>query len=506
MTYKNPIIPGFFPDPSICEADGEFYIVNSSFDYFPGIPIHTSNDLINWEHVGYALTTEEQLPLTRERNFPVSQGIYAPTIRYHEGIFYVITTNMTTMQTFFVWSKDPKKGWSDIIIIKNFIGYDPSLFFENDKAYLTASAMPISGAKEGIIQALIDIETGELLSEIDYIWDGSGSSTPEGPHLFKKDNWYYLTAAEGGTEFGHMQTISRSRNPFGPFENNPSNPIVSNRSTILPIQATGHSDLLELSDGRWLAVLHGIRPLKGHKVHYLGRETCLVPVEWTEDGWPILGKNTKVELEFESITGGQQKHKNNWKDNFENNFLSVRWNSLRNLKSDSWALNKGLELTGNEFELNNSMKTPVFIGCRQQDPECFISVNLDFIPIHNNEEAGVTIFMNENFHYDFYKIRDEKSNYLVLRKHVGDIVVSQRVEIYSDQSLTLKIKALNDKYSFYADYDNQKDYLIGAGETRLLSKEIAGGFTGVFIGMYATGNGKKSESVAKFSNFIYEIS
>lgn len=507
MKYTNPILPGFYPDPSICEANGEFYLVNSSFDYFPGIPLHHSTDLVNWKQIGNVLDRKSQLPLERQRNYPVSQGIYAPTIRYHKGVFYVISTNMSSMETFYTWTSHPESGWSEITTIDNFVGYDPSLYFDDDDTvYLTAAAIPWpSDSKKGIIQAKIDIETGKLLSDVEHIWGGTGYSSPEGPHLFKKDGWYYLIAAEGGTEFGHMQTVSRSENPFGPFENNPNNPIVSNRSTSLPIQATGHADMLETNNGEWVAVLHGIRPVDKHKIHHMGRETLLVPVQWTKDDWPILGNNGRVEVTHELEGESKQKERESWKDEFNHSKLDVRWNSLKNLDNNSWKLQNGLALLGNEFNLNSSSKPPVFIGCRQQDKKCSISVELEFFPKQEGEEAGITVFMNEDFHYDLYRTKLDGKQLLVLRKQVGDIAHIDKVIPISDSAISLGVSALNDSYEWYIEQKGREKQLIGRGEARLLAKEIAGGFTGVYLGMYATGNGRQSTTKAQFKTFSYRI-
>lgn len=507
MKYRNPILPGFYPDPSICEANGEFYLVNSSFDYFPGIPLHHSSDLVNWKQLGNVLTRKSQLPLNRQRSYPVSQGIYAPTIRHHDGFFYVISTNMSSFKTFYTWTNQPEGDWSEIITIENFAGYDPSLYFDDDgTVYLTAAAIPwTSTTKEGIIQAKLDIETGQLLSDVKHIWGGSGYSTPEGPHLFKKDEWYYLIAAEGGTEFGHMQTISRSKSPFGPFENNPNNPIVSNRSTTLPIQATGHADMLKTNSGEWVAVLHGIRPLTNHKVHHLGRETVLVPVLWTDDNWPVLGNDGRVEIEHELKSDFKQKERESWTDEFNQSTLDIRWNTLKNLDNSSWNVNNGLNLFGNELNLNSSSKPPVFIGCRQQDKTCTISVELEFFPTQEGEEAGITVFMNENFHYDLYRTKLNGEQLLILRKQVGDITHIDKMMPISDPFVSLTVNAFNDGYEWYIQQKNMERQLVGSGEARLLAKEIAGGFTGVYFGMYASGNGRRSGTKAQFKNFSYSI-
>ena len=505
MSIKNPILPGFYPDPSICKAGDTYYLVNSSFDYFPGIPLFKSTDLANWQQIGHVLTRESQLSLKRQRAFPVSQGIYAPTIRYHEGRFYVITTNMSTMQTFFTWTDDPTKEWSEIVVLEGFIGYDPSLFFDDDgSVYLTTAALPWPGvSEEGIIQARINLETGQLLEKPIYIWYGSGSSSPEGPHLFKKDDWYYLTAAEGGTEFGHMQTIARSEHPFGPFENNPNNPIVSNRSTNLPLQAVGHADFVETDSGEWAAVMHGIRPFNSHKAHHLGRETLLAPVTWTEAGWPIVGNNGRVEVTHDCGHASTNQQDEAWTDVFDGGSLQHQWNTRGNLPDNSWSMENGLKLTGNAADLNSVMEPPVLIGCRQKHKDCKVSVHFSFEPTRDGEEAGITIFMNEQFHYDLFKAKQNDQQVIVLRKQIGDIQHIEKVIAVSTVEGTIFIEATPEKYTWFYQENGGKRIELGSGEARLLAKEIAGGFTGVYIGMYATGNGRPAESDAIFHSFTY---
>lgn len=250
-TYKNPVIPGFHPDPSICRVNNEYFLVTSTFEYFPGVPIYNSKDLVNWDLIGYCLTRDTQLNLER---VPSSGGILAPTIRYHNGIFYMITTNMNHCGTFYVKTEDPYGEWSDPVYI-SINDYDPSLFFDEDgKVFLTYS----NGME--IKQAEIDMDKGKLKSEPRAIWNGTGRQAPEGPHLYKIKDYYYLLIAEGGTEYGHMVTIARSSSPRGPFENCYRNPILTHRSLEHPIKCVGHADLFQAHDGTWWMVCLGTRP------------------------------------------------------------------------------------------------------------------------------------------------------------------------------------------------------------------------------------------------------
>ena len=293
-SYRNPVLPGFYPDPSVVRVGEWFYLVNSSFEFFPGVPIHRSRDLVHWEPIGHVLTRDSQLPLATA--YP-SGGIFAPTIRYHAGTYYMVTTNVTHRGNFFVTAKDPAGPWSEPIWINMPGGIDPSLFFDDDgKVYLTST-----GSAPGIHMAQIDVATGKLLtSPPKIVWKGTGGRYPEGPHLYKIGGRYYLMISEGGTEYGHMVTIARAGSPWGPFEACPRNPILTHRDTPLsqPIQATGHPDLFEDGKGNWWMVFLAIRPQGNYYWHHLGRETFLAPVRWDAQGWPVINDGKPIALDM----------------------------------------------------------------------------------------------------------------------------------------------------------------------------------------------------------------
>lgn len=503
MKFKNPIISGFYPDPSICRVENDFYLVNSSFEYFPGIPIFHSTDLVNWEQIGHCLTMTEQLPLNAT---PSSCGIYAPTIRYHEGTFYVVSTNVLEQGNFIVTATDPAGPWSEPIWFENSLGIDPSLFFDdNGKCYLTGN----SGNDEasGIYQVEIDANTGEYLSERKFIWSGTGGAFPEGPHLYKIGEYYYLLISEGGTEYGHMLTIARSKAPFGPFESYQHNPIMTHRSLNHPIQGTGHADLVQHIDGSWWLVCLAFRPIGYPPKHHLGRETFLVPVTWTKDGWPIVGDNGVIgeEIESDSITGVQQSK---WKerDNFEQPILNQKWMYRRNPIIENYTLESGkggISLIGSAESLSDTA-AHTFIGRRQEHFECEISTLLHFKPAFN-EEAGLTVFANEQFHYDIGLKNIGKKKKLFLRKNVGSLSIMEKSLDYDHETIELRITADAENYHFEAVPITGEAIQLGIGECGLLSKEVAGGFTGNVFGLYATGNGEKSLNKAHFSWFDYKI-
>jgi hypothetical protein len=280
-----PIIPGFHPDPSVCLADGTYYLVTSSFGYAPGIPLFRSTDLLAWEQVGNVLTRPEQLNVSTGRA-GTNLGVYAPTIRHHDGTFWVTTTNIADIRAghLVVRAQDPDGPWSDPVHTAGAVGVDPDLAWDEDgTCYLTWS-----DPRGGIAQAAVDPWTGTLLSEPAPLWRGTGLAHPEGPHLYAVDGWWYLVCAEGGTGRGHAVTVARSRSITGPFEAAPGNPVLTHRSTDHPVQSTGHADLVRAPDGRWAMVHLGTRPGGAFPgFHVNGRETFLAGVDWV-DGWPAV--------------------------------------------------------------------------------------------------------------------------------------------------------------------------------------------------------------------------
>ncbi|NQX12163.1 family 43 glycosylhydrolase [Microbacteriaceae bacterium VKM Ac-2855] len=280
-----PIIPGFYPDPSICRVGDDYYLANSSFEYFPGVPIWHSTDLVQWTQIGHALTRRTQF--RAGFSWP-SFGVYGLTLRHHDDRFWMITTNFSDFESgqVLVSTTDPAGEWSDPVFIPGASGIDPDLCWEGDACFLTWRTLD-STAEHGILQARLDLRTGAL-GEIYPIWQGSGLNAPEGPHLYKVGEFWYLLLAEGGTERGHAVTVARASHPAGPFEACPENPIFTHRSLGHPVQSTGHADLVQTAEGEWAAVYLATRP-RGYVpgFHVLGRETFVAGVRWSE-GWPVF--------------------------------------------------------------------------------------------------------------------------------------------------------------------------------------------------------------------------
>jgi len=508
-SYRNPIVPGFHPDPSVVRVGEWFYMIHSTFEFFPGVPIHRSRDLVNWEPMGHVLTRASQLPL---QNAGPSRGIFAPTLRYHDGTFYMVTTNLSAQGNFFVTAKDPAGPWSEPIWITEQGGIDPSLHFDEDgTVYLTSTGGPPKGPSEsGIWQSAIDVTTGKLLTDPRLIWKGTGGRYPEGPHLFKKGNRYYLLIAEGGTEYGHMVTIARSSSPWGPFEACPRNPILTHRNTQMdqPVQGTGHPDFVEDAEGNWWTVFLAFRPVGGGYWHHLGRETFLAPVHWDESGWPVINDGRPIGLEM--TVKGLPEHPFEGapvRDDFEGP-LAVTWNHLRNPVADRYSTTKKagwLTLEGTAVPLGEAA-SPTFVGRRQQHLKARMTTRMDFVPQREGDEAGLVLYRHPQHRYELGVRRTNGRREVFVRQTLGTRLsaVTASAEAPGEGPLVLQVDALPDEYTLSWGPSPDKLTRIDAAVTRYLSSEVVGGFVGTYVGLYATGNGRPSTATAAFDWFDYE--
>ena len=512
MTYTNPIIPGFHPDPSICRVGDDYFLVTSTFEYFPGVPLFHSRDLVNWRKIGHVLTRPSQLPAEPWRP---SGGIYAPTLRYHAGTFYMITTNTSTGGNFYVHTQDPYGEWSDPIWVKQG-GIDPSLFFDDDgRVYLTSTAdvpSPLPAEIDpaasffGIQQSELDIATGILLTEPKIVWRGTGGRWPEGPHLYKTGGRYYLMAAEGGTEQGHMETIARSDSPWGPWESCPHNPILSHRSYHSPLQALGHADLCEAHDGTWWLVCLGIRTQGYPPTAHLGRETLLAPVRWDDEGWPHVGQEGKLRVEMEGPAfAGSGPEFDAARDDFDAPTLGAEWIFLGTPSTTFWSLAErpgALRLQGSAATLDDG--PPVaFVAHRQAHFTCDVAARLDFAPQTDGEEAGLTIWMNPHHHYDLFITLRGGLRHVAVRRRIGSLVAEVTRLAIPPGPLTLTIAAEPDRYSFSVTGAAGEGQTLATAEPRYLAPEVAGGFTGVCFALYTTGSGRAAHTPAYFDWFDY---
>jgi len=504
MAWKNPIIPGFYPDPSVCRVGGDFYLINSSFEYFPGVPIWHSRDLIHWRQVGHVLTRRSQLDLAGVK---CSDGIYAPTIRFHQGLFYMITTLVSSgaYKNFYVTASNPAGPWSDPIWYDQ-SGIDPSLFFDDDgKVYFQSNRGMTFQMERAIYQSEMDLRTGRRLTEPKRLWRGSGGSYVEGPHVYKHEGWYYLLTAEGGTSYGHMVAGARSRNVWGPYEACPHNPILSNRHAYEPIHGTGHADLVQAADGSWWMVHLAFRKTVGD-IHTLGRETCLAPVEW-RDAWPVVNQTgtSSAIMAAKTLTPHPWPHIRE-RDDFDSMELGLEWIHLRNPVAENYSLaeRKGcLRLRGSETNLCE-LASPTFVGRRQQHFEFTATAILEFDPPNPNEEAGLTLLMTNEHHYDFFVTRQGGGRVLVVKYNLELIQQTAAVVPLLPGAVQLRITGTKELYRFAYSHGDSEFREIAKVNTRYLGTEVTGGYNGVVIGLYATGNGTPCAPPADFDWFDYQ--
>lgn len=507
----NPILAGFAPDPSICRKGDTYYMVNSSFTFFPGVPIYTSKDLVEWQRLGYVLDRESQLPLAGQH---VSGGIYAPAISYNEKnkTFYMITTNMGK-GNFYVKTQDPAKGWSEPIYLKGVGGIDPSFFFDrNGRAYIVHNDAPEGGPR-------YDGERSIWLHEFDVRGDsltgqpkeilrsgthvGENPIWIEGPHLYRVGKWYYLMCAEGGTGPWHSEVVLRAKHPMGPWEEyTGGNPILTQRTGLSPerpdiVTSTGHADLVQTPKGEWFAVFLGCRPYEGD-CYNTGRDTYMLPVTW-KDGWPVILEKGRA---VPTVVDGPKEYKGaklpeaylltgnfTYTDRFEGDRLDMRWNFLRQEKPFYKTGNGGLCIT--PMSGNILRRDPLSaVFCRQQHT-CFAAeTELVYTPKSGKDLAGMALLQNEEYNFVYGKtIVDGRTAVTLQRTEKTTVAVGTAFLTDSEarQPLRLKVEGRGRRYDFlYAVGDGPWQTLAKGVDAANLSTARSGGFIGAMIGLYAT--------------------
>lgn len=518
----NPVIAGFHPDPSVCRVGDDYYLVTSSFQFFPGVPIFHSRDLVHWEQIGNVLDRASQLPLAGANCWG---GIYAPTLRHHDGRFYMITTNVSARGNFLVTATDPRGPWSEPVWLEQG-GIDPSLFWQDGRTYM------MSNPDDGIYLCEIDEATGRQLTPSRLIWSGTGGRYPEAPHIYRRGDYYYLLIAEGGTEFGHSATIARSTDIYGPYEPCPRNPILTHfrqRTQGSPIQGTGHADLFEAADGSWWLACLAFRPLSAG-THHLGRETFLAPVVWDADGWPVVGDDGTLPAEVSGLSvaevpdavgpaGGTAFGRRPWRDDFDAPALGPEWVYLQNPDSSAYRLRDGrLWLSGRPTTLDDERRSPTFVAHRQEDVRATWTTRLDLTDkAQPGAEAGMSIYTTGAAHYDLFLTPEASADgvpteraRLRLRYRLGALTHVERDLSLPDGAAWLRIEADAELYTFAYSADGREFRPLGRMNTRYLSSECAGGFTGVVVGLYATAPAATDQSAASdaptaaFDFFLYE--
>ena len=511
VLMKNPILRGFYPDPSICRVGEDYYLVNSTFSYFPGIPVFHSKDLVNWIQIGNVIDRGNQVSF---KGIEHSQGIYAPTIRYNNGIYYLITTNIPHEGNIIFTAENPAGPWSDPYKIEGAEGIDPSLFFDDDgKAYYVGTRPNRDGVKYNgdwyIWTQEIDLVNMKLIGESHDIWNGAMKNViwPEGPHLYKIDGYYYLMIAEGGTGPDHCITIARSNSIYGEYENNPRNPIITHRhlGEEYTVKNVGHGDLVKREDNDWYIVMLATRQAGGYT--NTGRETFLAKVNW-ENGWPVINKGKgKLELSQEINTREYKREIKEKCYHFYGDKLDYKFLFLRNPSENLYSLterNGALRLYLKDVTIED-LDNPAYVCVRQEEDNYLVSTMMEFNPENEYESAGLAVVQNNlyNLRYE-YSINNGKNVLRVVKCNKGSNELIEEINLDCER-LFLKIISRNKKLDFYYSI-NGTDYILLTEEldSSYLSTEVAGGFVGCTIGMYSTSNGYESKNYSDFLWFEYD--
>jgi len=529
--FRNPILAGFYPDPSICKVGSDYYLVNSTFGYFPGIPIFQSKDLVTWNLLGHVLDRPEQLNLD---GMGITRGLFAPAIRYNNGIFYVTCTLVDGGGNFVVTSKKPEGPWSNPTWLPEVNGIDPSPFFDdNGKAYILYNSdapenKPLYNGHRTIRIREFDPLNLKVSTEEKIIVNGGVdlSKKPvwiEGPHIYKINGKYFLTAAEGGTAEDHSQVILKSDNVFGPYIPYDKNPILTQRhlnpDRKNPITCTGHADFVQTDKGDWWAVFLACRPHEPfvENNYNTGRETFLAPITWI-DGWPVINYGfEEIQYNYLLPTGTIEKTivpfngDFSIKENFDEKNLPNYFMFIRTPKENWYSLlsKKGFLEMNLRPETVSGTGNPSFIARRQQHSYCTISTELEFSAQGENEKAGLIAFQMEEFFYFFCKSKVGKVDVVQLykankNKVTNNMELIAQNEVVSGKTISLKIEAKGKEYFFF--YAVKKDnwlLLQDKVDASFLSPRNVYGFVGTVMGMYATSLGKPSSNRVSFDWLEY---
>ena len=541
-TFHNPIIKGGYPDPSICRVGDTYYMVASSFSYFPALPIFKSRDLVHWEQIGNAISRPEQLDF---RNCDISEGLWAATIRYHKGRFYIVDTldvqGRVYRYNFVITATDPAGEWSDAVIIEGADGIDPSLYFDDDgRMWYCSNMVPekLEYPEQKMIYACeLDPETFQFKGERHILYDGAWdrSHYMEGPHIYKIDDMYYLLTACGGTQTNHSVHIARSKQLLGPYEACPRNPIVTNRNlrliNQLGVAVTGHGDLVQTQAGEWYMVLLGIRPYEREIEDYnryfprkwirtpdrnktaqfnLGREIFMVPIAWDYDGWPLVDNHNGM------VNPEERRPDLPWHraplqsriDNFEEDSLNMFWCMRRPVQGSFYSLTERPGYLRLQLRpvLAEDLDTPSMLVRRQQHYDFQAAAAMEFEPQQEGEEAGLILTQNERFAFLLVKqLRKGKQEIACYRIVNGKRELIQAAEVGDGRSY-LFIEGSEGAYHFYYGKSERSMIPLVLNEDgTILSTLVADGYVGTYLGLYASSGRGESENVADFDWFRYEI-
>ncbi|KAK7510410.1 glycosyl hydrolase [Phyllosticta citriasiana] len=520
-TYNNPVLRGFHPDPSVVRVGSDFYVVTSSFEYFPGVPIYHSKDLVNWRLIGHALTRKSQVDI---RTPEVGGGIWAPTLRWHDGVFYVATAcfdryrpqadDRVWPRGFYVNTTDiwDSSSWSDPVYF-DVAGFDQDLFWDDDgtvylsSTYRKADRTPGLRLKDFAVHVCtVDLKTGRSTSELRLVRESlQGSGVAEGSHIIKHSNFYYLFTAEGGTEGGHSEYVSRSAvGPFGPWELGPCNPLWSNGPDD-QVQNAGHADLVEDGKGNWWALLLAVRPRRIDDQWHpsvFGRETFLVPITWKND-WPVMIGEKKVMMQHEAPGVSVTKQLLQWHDDFYNPQLQLGWYRKNTPDTKDYSLLERpghLRLHGGPYALSSPASPTAFF--RKQRHEAITwETKLFFRPASKDTEAGAVVYWNR-FTYSSIGICISKSSgHRVVRFQSAD---GDSIEVrLTDESegVVLLVESTDDAYRLgFRETGNAGIRWIGLQQKTTMTRDppVGATFTGMMFGLYAFGRNKPCLQPADF--------
>jgi alpha-N-arabinofuranosidase len=526
INLVNPILTGFYPDPSIVQVGSDYYLINSTFSYFPGIPVFHSKDLKNWKQIGNVIDRTSQMDFMGER---MTRGLFAPAISYYNGTYYVTCTDIDHDGNFVVTAKNPAGPWSNPVRIPQVKGIDPSLFFDdNGKGYIVYNSdapdnKPLYPGHRTIRTYEFDPVTLKVIGEEKQLVNGGVdiSKKPvwiEGPHIMKRFGWYYLYAAEGGTSVNHSEVVFRSKSVGGPYVPYEKNPILTQRGLPEdrknPVTSTGHAQFVDGPDGKTYAVFLAVRPYEGD-YYNTGRETFIAPVEW-KDEWPVINPgNAEVQYSYRAnFKEIKQKGTLPQSGNFSYTLkfkkaLDPSLLFLRKPDSSAFRLSKKAGLTLQlKPETIMDMSTVSFVGKRQQHLYNTIETKIDFKPAAANEKAGLAIFQSEsNFYFMARSIANGKEVMQLFKGKPREKVMEMITEVplqTTSAKLYLKIIAEGDTYSFYySEDDSNWNLLKDKVDAKFVSTKTAGGFVGCIYGMYATSSGEQSSNAASFQYLKY---
>ncbi len=508
--YRNPVLSGFYPDPSNTRVGEDYYLVTSTFSYFPGIPVFHSKDLVNWTQIGNAIDRPDQLDFGK---LGVSRGVFAPTIEEHAGTFYILNTCVDCGGNFVLTATNPAGPWSDPIWLPDLEGgIDPALFVDDDgSAWLVNNGPPegtpeYEGHRAIWIQAF-DLKTLKTFGPRKVLINGGVdfSKKPiwiEGPHIFRKDGYYYLSAAEGGTAVGHSQVILRSRSVTGPYEAYPGNPILTQRDLpedrSFPITSAGHADLVETQKGEWWATFLAVRPYVGD-YYNIGREVFLLPVRW-EDGWPRItgpGEAISSVTRRPDLPAGATPAIPTFgpftiRDEFDGKALPPYWMMLRNPRERwHWLSSGSLHLMPRTASLGG-YGNPSYLGRRQQHLNASASTAMRFAP-QIGDEAGIAAFQGDDHFYTFGLSRQGQDVVLNVSRRAGAqdpangrLVASTPVVMAQRSPIQLRMDVRGGRIDFlYAISPGDWRTVLRDADATILSTRTAGGFVGTTFGPYA---------------------